>query len=344
MRSLASDNNSGVHPLILKSIQEANINHAYGYGDDEWTHKAVQKIKEIFSPLAEVLFVYNGTGANVVALQLLSKPYHSILCPDTAHIYVDECGSPTKMTGAQITVIPTKDGKLTPELIQPYLRGFGEQHHSQPGVISISQTTEVGTVYTPEEVKAIADLAHSSGLTLHMDGARLSNAAAALGKSLKEITLDCGVDVLSFGGTKNGLMMGECVITFNSDYQKPAKYIRKQSAQLASKMRYISCQFNAYLTDDLWLTNAIQANKMAQLLYEKLVEYPQIRFAHKVESNQLFFEMPKPLIKHLHSEVGFFFENELTSVVRLVTSFDTTIEDVEDFISGVESYYQLKKQ
>ncbi len=343
MRSLASDNNSGVHPLILQSIQNANINHAYGYGDDDWTREAVEKIKEAFTPDCEVLFVYNGTGANVVALQMLSQSFHSILCADTAHIYVDECGSPTKMTGAQITIIPTKDGKLTPELIKLYLRGFGEQHHSQPGIISISQTTELGTVYTPEEIKAIADLAHAHGMHLHMDGARLSNAAAFLGKTLKEISVDCGVDVLSFGGTKNGLMMGECVIAFDPHYYQFAKYFRKQSAQLPSKMRYISCQFSAYLTDDLWLDNAKQANDMAQLLYKKLVEYPQIRFAQKVESNQLFFEMPKSLIVHLHQQFGFFFENELTDVVRLVTSFDTTTEDIEAFVEAVESYYYSNK-
>ncbi len=340
MRSLASDNNSGVHPLILKSIQEANMNHAYGYGDDSWTRDAVKKIRELFSEDCEPLFVFNGTGANIIALQLLSHSYNSILCPQTAHIYVDECGSPTKMTGAQITTIPTLDGKLTPQLLKPYLRDFGVQHRSQPGVVSISQTTELGTVYTLDEIKSIVCLAHDYNLLVHMDGARLCNAAAFLGVTLKELTVDCGIDVLSFGGTKNGLMMGECVILFNPDYYEQAKFIRKQSAQLASKMRYISCQFNSYLTDDLWLKNAQHANEMAQLLYGKLMNYPQIRFTQKVESNQLFFILPKPLIDYLHQCFGFFFVHEQENEVRLVTSFDTTIKDVESFVECIDKYYE----
>lgn len=340
MRSLASDNNSGVHPLILKSIQEANMNHAYGYGDDSWTRDAVKKIRELFSEDCEPLFVFNGTGANIIALQLLSHSYNSILCPQTAHIYVDECGSPTKMTGAQITTIPTLDGKLTPQLLKPYLRDFGVQHRSQPGVVSISQTTELGTVYTLDEIKSIVCLAHDYNLLVHMDGARLCNAAAFLGVTLKELTVDCGIDVLSFGGTKNGLMMGECVILFNPDYYGQAKFIRKQSAQLASKMRYISCQFNSYLTDDLWLKNAQHANEMAQLLYGKLMNYPQIRFTQKVESNQLFFILPKPLIDYLHQCFGFFFVHEQENEVRLVTSFDTTIKDVESFVECIDKYYE----
>ena len=340
MRSLASDNNSGVHPLILKSIQKANNGHAYGYGDDKWTKEAVQRIKEVFSIDCEPLFVFNGTGANIIALQLLSHSYNSILCPQTAHIYVDECGSPTKMTGSQIIIIPTLDGKLTPELLKPYLLDFGVQHRSQPGIVSISQTTELGTVYTIDEIKELVHLAHEYNLHVHMDGARLCNAAAFLGSTLKELTVDCGIDVLSFGGTKNGLMMGECVIVFNPDYYEQAKFIRKQSAQLASKMRFISCQFSTYLTDDLWLKNAQHANEMAQLLYSKLRDYPQIRFTQKVESNQLFFILPKPLIDYLHRCFGFFFVHEQENEVRLVTSFDTTMKDIESFIECIDKYYE----
>ena len=238
MRSFASDNNSGVHPLVMEALNRANIDHSLGYGDDKWTEEAVAKIKETFTPNCVPLFVFNGTGSNVVALQLMTRPYHSIFCAETAHIYVDECGSPVKMTGCQIRPIATPDGKLTPKLMQPYLHGFGDQHHSQPRALYISQCTELGTIYTPEELKRLTDFAHLNGMYVHMDGARIANACAALNLSLKELTVDCGVDILSFGGTKNGLMMGECVIVFNKDLQPEARFIRKQSAQLASKMRY----------------------------------------------------------------------------------------------------------
>ena len=227
MRSFASDNNSGVHPLVMEALNRANIDHSLGYGDDKWTEEAVAKIKETFTPNCVPLFVFNGTGSNVVALQLMTRPYHSIFCAETAHIYVDECGSPVKMTGCQIRPIATPDGKLTPELMQPYLHGFGDQHHSQPRALYISQCTELGTIYTPEELKRLTDFAHLNGMYVHMDGARIANACAALNLSLKELTVDCGVDILSFGGTKNGLMMGECVIVFNKDLQSEARFIRK---------------------------------------------------------------------------------------------------------------------
>ncbi|NLI63912.1 MAG: low specificity L-threonine aldolase [Bacteroidales bacterium] len=340
MRSLTSDNNSGVHPLILESINKANVNHAYGYGNDEWTREAEKVIRATFKSDCEPLFVFNGTGANIIGLQLLARSYHAILCPETAHIFVDECGSPTKMTGTQIIPIKTEDGKLSPDLIKPYLQGVGDEHRSQPGVISISETTELGTIYTPAEIKEIVNLAHQYGLYVHMDGSRLSNAAASLGVSLRSLTADCGIDVLSFGGTKNGLMMGECVIVFNSNYYESARYIRKQSAQLGSKMRFISCQFTSYLTDDLWLKNAQHANDMAKLLYSKLVDFPQVRFCQKVESNQLFLIMPRPLIDYLHQNYGSFYVDERTNTIRLVTSFDTTIEDVETFIQCVHEFYK----
>jgi len=227
MRSFASDNNSGVHPLVMEALNRANQNHAVGYGDDPWTEEAVQKIREAFTPDCEPLFVFNGTGSNVVALQLCTSPYNSILCAETAHIYVDECGAPVRMTGCQIRPILTPDGKLTPELLRPYLCNFGEQHHSQPGVVYISQCTELGTVYKPEEIRALADMIHPYGMFLHMDGARLANACVALEKSFREMTVDCGVDVLSFGGTKNGLMMGECVVIFNPALKDKARFVRK---------------------------------------------------------------------------------------------------------------------
>lgn len=332
MRSFASDNNSGVHPLVMEALNRANADHALGYGDDKWTEEALKKIKETFGTDCEPLFVFNGTGSNVVALQLTTRPYHSIFCAETAHIYVDECGSPVKMTGCQIRPVATKDGKLIPELMKPYLHGFGDQHHSQPKAVYISQCTELGTIYTPEELRCLTGFAHQHGMYVHMDGARIANACAALHLSLKELTVDCGIDVLSFGGTKNGLMMGECVIVFNKDLLSGARFVRKQSAQLASKMRYLSCQFTAYLTGDLWLKNASHANAMAARLCEELNELPGVSFTQKPESNQLFLIMPRPVIARLLQSYFFYFWNEDENEIRLVTSFDTTEEDVEQFI------------
>ncbi|NDV82762.1 low specificity L-threonine aldolase [Bacteroides sp. 51] len=332
MRSFASDNNSGVHPLVMEALQEANKNHAVGYGDDPWTKEAVAQIKEAFTPDCEPVFVFNGTGSNIVALQLMTRPYHSILCAETAHIYVDECGGPVKSTGCQIRPVATEDGKLTPELIMPYLHGFGDQHHSQPGVIYLSQCTELGTIYTPQELKAITTLAHQYGMRVHMDGARIANACAALNLSLRELTVSCGIDVLSFGGTKNGLMMGECVVIFDASLKEEALFVRKQSAQLASKMRYLSCQFTAYLKDELWLKNAMHANAMAMKLYQVLKDFPGVRFTQKVESNQLFLTMPRPVIDKLLQSYFFYFWNEEANEIRLVTSFDTTEQDIEAFI------------
>lgn len=340
MRSFASDNNSGVHPQVMAALNEANKDHARGYGDDVWTEEAVRKIKEAFTPDCEPLFVFNGTGSNVLALQLMTRPYNSIVCAETAHIYVDECGSPAKMTGCQIRPVATPDGKLTPELIMPYLHGFGDQHHSQPGAIYLSQCTELGTIYTPVELKAITSLAHQYGMRVHMDGARIANACAALNLSLKEMTVDCGIDILSFGGTKNGLMMGECVVVFDEVLKAEARFVRKQSAQLASKMRYLSCQFTAYLTDNLWLKNATHANAMAYKLREALLSLPGVCFTQKAESNQLFLTMPRAVIDRLLQSYFFYFWNEAADEIRLVTSFDTTEQDVEMFITALKKAYQ----
>lgn len=316
----------------MEALQLANIDHATGYGDDNWTREAVKKIKEAFGVDCEPLFVFNGTGSNILALQLLTRSYNSIFCADTAHINVDECGAPVKSTGCTVRPIATPDGKLTPELIRPYLHGFGDQHHSQPGAIYLSECTELGTIYTPAELKAISALAKEHNMKIHVDGARIANACAALGLSLRELTVDCGIDALTFGGTKNGLMMGECVVLFDPSMLAEARFIRKQSAQLASKMRYISCQFTTYLTDNLWLKNATHANEMAQLLYKELSQSPVAHFTQKVESNQLFLILPRPLIDALQKEYFFYFWDENTNEVRLVTSFDTTREDVERFV------------
>ncbi|MDD4403733.1 MAG: low specificity L-threonine aldolase [Parabacteroides sp.] len=331
MRSFASDNNSGVHPLVMDAVIKANENHAVGYGDDPWTAAAVTKIKEIFGEKASPFFVFNGTGANSVALQAVTRSFNSILCAETAHINVDECGAPGRMTGCAIVTIPTPDGKLTPELIKPHLHNFGVCHHSQPKVVYISQVTELGTVYTIEEVKAIADLLHAHNMYLHMDGARLANACAFLNCSMKQVTVDAGVDVLSFGGTKNGMMMGEAVVAFSPDIAENLMYFRKQSAQLASKLRYLSAQFIPYLENNLWLENAMKANLAATKLADIMKQYPQICFTQKIESNALFFTIPTEALRKLQEEYFFYMWNEEHNEARLVTSWDTTGEDIAGF-------------
>ena len=331
MRSFASDNNSGVHPLVMEAIAKANDNHAVGYGDDPWTAAATDKIRAVFGPSADPFFVFNGTGANSVALQAVTRPFNSILCATTAHIYVDECGAPARMTGCAVTPIPTPDGKLTPELIRPYLCNFGVCHHSQPKAVYISQVSELGTVYTIEEVRALADLLHAYHMYLHMDGARLANACAHLNCTMKQVTVDAGVDILSFGGTKDGMMMGESVISFRPEISENLAFYRKQSAQLASKLRYLSAQFIPYLTDNLWLENALRANISAEKLADVLRQYPEIHFTQAVESNQLFFTIPEKPLKKLQEKYFFYMWNEANREARLVTSWDTSGEDIARF-------------
>jgi threonine aldolase len=330
MRSFASDNNAGVHPLIMDAMIKANRNHAVGYGDDPWTEQATKKIKEVFGENATPFFVFNGTGANSIALQAITRTFHSIICTRTAHVYVDECGAPARMTGCTFIAVPTPDGKLTPDLIRPHLHGFGVCHHSQPKAVYLSQTTELGTVYTIDEIKAIADLIHSYGMYLHVDGARLANACAYLNCSMKQITVNAGVDILSFGGTKNGMLQGEAVISFHPEISENLPFFRKQSAQLASKMRYLSAQFLPYFTDGLWLANARHANDQAAKLVTILTQFPQVRFTQKPETNQLFFTLPKDIAQKLSESYFFYFWNEPQSEIRLVTSWDTTDEDIEN--------------
>lgn len=331
MRSFASDNNSGVHPSIMEAVIKANEDHAIGYGDDPWTAAATEKIRSIFGEEATPFFVFNGTGANSVALQAVTRPFNSILCAETAHINVDECGAPGRMTGCAIVTIPTPDGKLTPELIRPRLHNFGVCHHSQPKAVYISQVSELGTVYTIEEVRAIADLLHAHNMYLHMDGARLANACAYLNCTMKQLTVDAGVDILSFGGTKNGMMMGEAVVSFRPEITENLPYYRKQSAQLASKQRYLSAQFIPYLENNLWLENAMRANISAAKLADVLRQYPQIQFTQKVETNQIFFTIPSGPLKKLQERYFFYMWNEENNEARLVTSWDTTGEDIARF-------------
>ena len=331
MRSFASDNNSGVHPEVMAAIIEANRDHAAGYGDDRWTERAAECVRQVFGEEARPFFLFNGTGANSVALQAVTRSFHSILCAATAHIYVDECNAPARMTGCQLIAVATPDGKLTPDLLRPHLQHFGDCHHAQPGAVYISQATELGTLYTVEEVRAIASLVHAHGLKLHMDGARLANACAALGCTMREVTVEAGVDILSLGGTKNGMMMGEAVVSFRPEITENLQYYRKQSAQLASKLRYLSAQFIPYLENNLWLENAMKANISAAKLAEALKQYPQIQFTQKVETNQIFFTIPAEPLKKLQDRYFFYMWNEENNEARLVTSWDTTGEDIAQF-------------
>ncbi len=332
-RGFASDNNSGISPEILAAISDANSGHAIAYGDDIFTQKAVAVFKKMMGADIEVFFVFTGTGANVLGLNNMGRSFNSVICAETAHINVDECGAPEKFTGMKILPVKTPDGKLTIDNIKQHMHSFGFEHHSQPGVISITQPTEIGTVYTPAEVKTLSDYAHKNNLYLQMDGARISNAVASLGVSVKEFTKDAGVDVLSFGGTKNGMMYGEAVLFLNNKLAKNFKYFRKQGMQLSSKMRYIGAQFIAFFNNNLWIKNASHANKMAQLLYQQTKDIKNVKITQTVQANGVFAIIPKQLIPKLQKEYFFYVWNENTNEVRWMCSYDTTKEDVMEFAS-----------
>jgi threonine aldolase len=336
-RGFASDNNSGIHPEILSAIAEANHGHAVGYGGDEITEKAIQRFNQEFGPQTEVFFVFNGTGANVLGLSTLTHSFNSIICADTAHIQTDECGAPEKLTGCKLLPVETIQGKISPEGIKKYLHGFDFEHHSQPKVISISQVTELGTVYSLDEIKAITSLAHEYGLYVHMDGARLANAAVALDLPFRTFTVDAGIDVLSFGGTKNGMMLGEAVLFFNPELTKLTKYIRKQSMQLYSKMRFVSAQFLAYFENDLWKRNATHSNRMAQLLEQEVKKIPAVKLTQEVEANGVFAIVPSEIIPQLQEKYFFYMWDEHRSEVRWMTSFDTQEEDIYQFAALIKS-------
>ena len=338
MRSFGSDNNSGVHPRIMDAIVESNTNHAIGYGDDNWTRKAEKAMQTLLqNETIKPYFVFNGTGANVIALQACTSSFHSIICASTAHIAVDECGAPTKFTGCALKEIPTPDGKLTPELVATELHGFGEAHHSQPKVIAISQTTELGTLYTPEEIKALATLAHQNNMYLFMDGTRLSNACVTANCTLKEMTTDCGVDIFTLGGTKNGLMMGEVLIALQPELEKNLQYYRKQTCQLYSKMRYLSAQFIPYLSENIWLDNAQKSNAATKLLASEMRKIKSIEITQKVESNAIFFILPKDISDKLREHYFFYDWDPSRNEMRLVCSWDTSKKDITDFINYLKT-------
>ncbi len=335
MKSFGSDNHSGIHPAILKAIEAANEDHAIAYGDDPVTERAKGLLRELFGEGSDAYFVFNGTGANVLALKTLTRSYEAIVCPATAHIFTDECGAPEARTGCKLLPVPTPDGKLTPELVRTQLHGFGFPHHSQPRVISISQPTELGTLYTAQEIKALADLAHENGMYLHVDGARLANACAALQVSPCEMIVETGVDVVCVGGTKNGLMLGEAVVFMDKQLSVNAMYERKQLMQLSSKMRFVAAQFEAYLTDGLWLELAVHANRMAGLLSESVAGIPGVELTQKSEVNGVFARLPRAAISALQRDFYFYVWDEERDEVRWMTSFDTTEQEVVDFAAAV---------
>lgn len=335
-RGFASDNNAGVHARVWDALRSADQGHVVAYGDDVYTETAVRLFRERFGEQAEVFFVFGGTGANVSALAALTRPFEAVVCADTAHVNVDECGAPERFTGCKLVDLPTPDGKLRPEQMEPLLARVGDQHHVQPRVVSVSQPTELGTVYTVEELKRLSEFAHERGMLLHVDGARLSNAAAHLGVSLKELTGGAGVDVLSFGGTKNGMMYGEAVVFFDPSLAEGFKFIRKQCAQLPSKMRFVAAQFTALLGEDLWRETAAHANRMAQTLASELRTIPQARITQPVESNAVFAVLPRESIARVQERFFFYVWNEQTSEVRLMCSFDTTDEDVAELVEVIK--------
>ena len=336
-RGFGSDNFSGVLPEVFKALEEASYGHQHSYGGDKYTKQAIADFKALFGREAEVYFVYNGTGANILAISAYSHSYHAVICAETAHIHVDECGALEQHIGCKLLTIPTFDGKLTVDLIRNHMHGFGDQHHAQPRVISITQCTELGTVYTPEEVKTICEYAHEHHLFVHMDGARLANAVAHLGCAPADITCNAGVDVLSFGGTKNGMMFGEAVIFFNPEHPKEVKYLRKQFMQLHSKGRFIAAQFSAVLKNDLWLKTANHANRMARELASFAAQIPGVKITQEVEANEVFAIIPRNSIEKLQEQCFFYVWDEHASEARWVCSFDTTENDIREFADLLRS-------
>ena len=324
----ASDNYAGAHPAVLEAVSAANAGWARAYGDDDWTDRLRSRLRELLGDV-ESFPVFNGTGGNVTALAAVLKPFEAVICPETAHINVDECGAPERIAGAKLVDVPTPDGKLTRELLSSRLVGFGDQHHVQVRVVSISQSTELGTVYTPEEIRALAAEAHGAGLLLHVDGARLVNAAEALGLELRQLTTECGVDVLTFGGTKSGLLGAEAVVFFRPALAEEYLYARKQGTQLASKMRFISAQLLRLLEDDLWQETAGHANAMARRLGDAVAATPGARLAYPVEANAVFAALPATAIRRLHERYHFYVWDEEAGVVRLMCSWQTTPDDVD---------------
>ena len=335
-RGFGSDNHSGFSSEVLEALHRANEEHALAYGDDEVTARLEALIHDTFGPKARIYLVFNGTGANVLSIDTMCRSHEAVVCAETAHINVDECGAPQRVVGCRLLTVETPDGKLTPRLVRTRLHGFGFEHHSQPQAISISQPTELGTLYTLDEIRALADLAHSHNMYLHVDGARLANAAVALGCSFRELTTDLGVDALSFGGTKNGLLMGESCVLLNPALDVDVKYRRKQMTQLASKMRFMAAQMECYLATGLWRRNAEHSNRMAQLLRAEVERVEGVKVMYPVQVNSVFAQLPREVWHRLQQRYFFYDWDEDADVVRWMCSFDTTEQDIYDFVNALK--------
>jgi threonine aldolase len=337
MKGFASDNYAGVHPEVLAAIAEANVDHAVAYGEDPWTKRAEGLLRDQFGPSARSWLVFNGTGANVLAFRALCRPWEAVICAETAHVNVDEGGAPEAIGGAKLLTLPTDDGKLTPDLVDRHLLRVGDEHAVQPRVVSVTQSTELGTRYEPGELHALAEHAHAHGLLLHVDGSRLANAAAGLDTTLAATTTDVGVDALSFGGTKNGLLGAEALVLLADGVGEGATYLRKQTLQLASKGRFLAAQFVALLEDDLWRRSAAHANAMAARLARAVQDVAGVRITQRVQANAVFALLPAGVADRLREDVRFYTWDEATGEVRWMCSWDTTQDEVDAFAAAVRS-------
>lgn len=334
-RAFASDNYAGVHPEVMSAIAAANGDHMVSYGDDPLTERLGEVMRAHFGEQAQVFPVFNGSGANVVSLMAMTDRWDAVVCTESAHINVDECGAPEKLGGIKLLPVDAPDAKLTPELVERKAWGFDDPHHAQPAVVSLTQSTELGTVYTPEEIAAVADQAHAKGMSVHLDGARIANAAASLGLPLRDFTTDAGVDVLSLGGTKNGAMGAEAVVVINPDSVRGVDYVRKLSGQLASKMRYISAQLLALYDGDLWQRSAAHANAMASRLADAVRDLEGVRVTQPTQANAVFAVLPRAVADRLRQRYRFYDWDAATGEVRWMCAFDTTEADVDRFVAAL---------
>ncbi len=347
-RGFASDNYAGAHPEVLAAIAEANGGHQIAYGEDLYTARLQEVVKGHFGDQAEAFPVFNGTGANVTALTSLLPRWGAVITTSTAHIHTDENGAPERIGGLKLLTIPTADGKLTPALIDREAWGWGDEHRAQPLAVSITQTTELGTLYSVDEIRAIAEHAHSLGMKLHLDGARISNAAAALGAGLRDFTTDAGVDILSFGGTKNGLLYGEAIVVLNPSSSDGLIYLRKLNMQLSSKMRFVSAQLIALLTDDLYLRSSGHANAMAAHLRHRLEDaiaegvINGLSFSQPTQANAVFAMLPNESADRIREQVRFYDWDRAKGEVRWMTAFDTTTGDVDAFVAAIISELRVE--
>ncbi len=338
--SFASDNNAPIHPAILEAICSANAGHVRAYGDDPWTQRMDEHVREHFGPDARAFAVFGGTSANVLGLSTMLRPHEAVICAEQAHVSVDECGAFERFLGSKLLLAPTQNGKLRPDDVTARLKGLRDQHHVQPKVVAITQATEVGTIYTPDEIAELCRTAHAHGMLVHLDGARIANAAAALDVPLRALTIDVGVDVLSFGGTKNGAMGAEAVVFLRPGLGDDFRFVRKQGMQLASKMRFVSAQLACLLENDLWRSNALQANRMARRLSESVRAIEGVELAYPTQANGVFALVPRHVVEPLQQHSFFYVWDEEGPVARWMCSFDTTETDVDAFVAALRALVQ----